>query len=356
MHHLFDPIIFRSVTLRNRIGVSPMCQYSAVDGHANDWHLVHLGSRAVGGAGLVILEATAVCPEGRISPGDVGLWSDAHIPALQRVTGFITGQGAAAGIQIAHGGRKASRDVPWRGDTALAPAAGGWQVVGPSPEAFSGDFQAPRELAKPEIEEIVQAFAMAGKRALEAGFNWLEVHAAHGYLLHSFLSPLSNKRQDEYGGDYDGRCKLLLDVVRAVRRDWPVTLPLAVRLSCTDWIDGGWTLADSVTLARQLKALDVDLIDCSSGGLLPTAKIPVGANYQEPFSAAIRADAGIATAAVGMITNPMQADGIVRNGRADLVFLGREMLRDPYWPLKAADDLHKSSLRSTPNQYLRAFT
>ena len=355
MPHLFDPLTIRAVTLRNRIGVSPMCQYSAVEGMANDWHLVHLGSRAVGGAGLVIVEATAVSPEGRISPHDVGIWTDAHAEPLAHIARFVAQHGAVPGIQIAHAGRKASKSRPWDGDQSVPTDAGGWPVVGPSAVAFAEGWATPSALDDTGLEQVRDDFRMAARRARQAGFRWIEIHAAHGYLLHSFLSPLSNRRADAYGGSFDNRVRLLLEVVRIVRLEWGDALPLAVRLSCSDWTEGGWTLDDSIVLSRLLGDAHVDLVDCSSGGNVAGAVIPVGAGYQVPFAEAIRRGAGIATAAVGMITQPMQADEIIRNGRADLVLLARELLRDPYWPLHAARALHARGDIPVPPQYLRAF-
>lgn len=355
MPHLFDPLTLRSVTLRNRIGVSPMCQYSATDGFANDWHLVHLGSRAAGGAGLVVVEATGVSPDGRISPHDLGIWTDAHGDALQRIAHFVSAQGAVPGIQIAHAGRKASRPAPWMGDRIVTPAEGGWTPVAPSALPFADGYVTPIALDEAGLQRVRDDFAAAAARAYAAGFRWLEIHAAHGYLLHNFLSPLSNTRSDAYGGSFDNRVRLLLEVVRAVRRTWPDDLPLAVRLSCSDWADGGWTLEESVALARLLRADEVDLVDCSSGGNVAAARIPVGAGYQVPFADAVRRGAGIATAAVGLVTAPAHADEIVRNGRADIVLLAREMLRDPYWPLHAARALRQDDRAPAPPQYLRAF-
>jgi 2,4-dienoyl-CoA reductase-like NADH-dependent reductase (Old Yellow Enzyme family) len=359
MPHLFEPIKLRGVTLRNRIGVSPMCQYSCQDGFASDWHLVHLGSRAVGGAALVVVEATAVEAVGRISPQDMGLWSDAHIESLARVARFVKEQGAVPGIQLAHAGRKASRARPWDGGHSFADQQGGWPVVGASPIAFdsspAADWRVPTPLDAAGLSRVREAFRAATQRALRAGFSWLEIHAAHGYLLHSFYSPISNHRTDEYGGSFANRVRLLLEVARIVRQEWPDDKPVSVRLSCTDWEPGGWTIEDSVALAALLKAEGVDVIDCSSAGNVPLPQIPVGASYQVPFAEAIRRRAEIPTSAVGMITEPMQADDIVRNGRADMVFLARELLRDPYWPLRAFKALHVKGDSPVPPQYLRAW-
>ena len=355
MPQLFDPFSLRGVTLRNRIGVSPMCEYSAQGGFPTDWHLVHLGSRAVGGAGLVITEATAVEPCGRISPQDTGLWSDAHTRAWAPIARFITQQGAVPGIQLAHAGRKASTARPWEGGAGVADADGGWEPVAPSALAFADDYRLPHALSRGDIGDIQEAFVAAARRSLDAGFRWIELHAAHGYLAHQFLSPLSNRRGDEYGGSFGNRIRFLLETVRAVRATWPEDLPLTVRLSCTDWAEGGWTLPETVDLSRRLRAEGVDLIDCSSGGAVPRAQIPVGAGYQVPFAEAVRREAGVATAAVGMIAEPMQADEIIRNGRADLVFLARELLRQPYWPLHAARVVHQKDRAPVPVQYARAF-
>jgi 2,4-dienoyl-CoA reductase-like NADH-dependent reductase (Old Yellow Enzyme family) len=349
--HLFSPLTVRSVTLRNRIGVSPMCQYSAEDGMANDWHFVHLGSRAVGGAGLVIVEATAVAPEGRITPGCLGLWSDKHIEPLARIAGFVKEHGAVAGIQIAHAGRKASAALPWRGGAHLSEAQGGWPTIAPSAIPFGGDLlKVPREMTAADIARVQNDFVATAKRALAAGFNWLELHAAHGYLFNEFLSPLTNRRTDQYGGSFENRTRLLLDTTRAVRQVWPDHLPLAVRISAIDWLPGGWQIEDSVALAKLLKAEGVDLMDCSSGGLVPDAKIKVEPGYQVPFAEKIRHDANIATAAVGFITEPKQADDIVRSGKADVVLLARQMLAVPFWRAPAATALGKKI--TPPNQYL----
>jgi 2,4-dienoyl-CoA reductase-like NADH-dependent reductase (Old Yellow Enzyme family) len=352
--HLFQPLTVRSVTLRNRIGVSPMCQYSAEDGVANDWHYVHLGSRAVGGAGLVIVEATAVAPEGRITPGCLGLWSEKHVEPLSRIAKFVKSQGAVAGIQIAHAGRKASADLPWRGGAHLSGAQGGWETIAPSAIPFGGDLpKVPRAMTEADIVRVQNDFVAAAKRALTAGFEWLELHAAHGYLFNEFLSPLANHRTDKYGGSFENRSRLLLDTTRAVRKIWPDKLPLAVRISAIDWKEGGWQIEDSIALAKLLKARGVDLMDCSSGGVVPDAKIAVKPGYQTPFAEKIRRETGIATAAVGFITEPKQADDIVRSGQSDVVLLARQMLVDPYWPAHAAKALgHKLP---PPNQYARAW-
>lgn len=354
--HLFQPLTIKSITLRNRIGVSPMCQYSSEDGVATDWHLVHLGSRAVGGAGLVIAEATAVAPEGRITPGDMGIWSDKHVEPIAHIHRFVKAHGAVPGIQIAHAGRKASAALPWAGGAHLADDTGGWPTLAPSPLPFGDNLpKVPRAMSEADIVRVQNDFVAAAKRALAAGCEWLELHSAHGYLSHEFLSPLTNRRTDQYGGGFENRIRFLLETTHAVRAAWPDKLPLTVRISCTDWVDGGWDIAQSVELARRLKAAGVDLIDCSSGGTVPDAKIPVGAGYQVPFAERIRREADIATAAVGCITGPAQADEIIRNGRADLVLLAREFLREPYWPLKAARALGQMNSLAVPVQYLRAW-
>jgi 2,4-dienoyl-CoA reductase-like NADH-dependent reductase (Old Yellow Enzyme family) len=354
MTHLFDPFTLKDITLRNRVGVSPMCQYSYRDGFSNDWQVVHLGTRAAGGAGLVIAEATAVEARGRITPFDVGLWSDAHIEPLQRVTRVIKENGAVAGIQIAHAGRKACTGNPWTGGKPVQPDdPDWWQVVGASPLAFSPAHQVPQELTTAAIGEMRSAFALAARRSLEAGFEWMEIHGAHGYLLQSFCSPLSNKRTDRYGGSFENRVRFLLEVVQAVRGVWPEHLPLTVRISGTEWVEDGWTLEESVALARLLKAEGVDLVDCSSGGNLPSAPVPTDPGYQVFIAEAVRKGAGIATAAVGLITTAQMAEDIVRNGQADVVLLGRELLRNPYWALHAAKELGQPS--PVPPQYLRAF-
>jgi 2,4-dienoyl-CoA reductase-like NADH-dependent reductase (Old Yellow Enzyme family) len=333
---LLSPLNLRGVALRNRIVMAPMCQYSAEEGFANDWHLVHLGSRAVGGTALVIVEATAVSPDGRITPGDVGIWSDAHIEPLARIASFIHSQGAVAGIQLAHAGRKASTAAPWLGGATLKTSAeGGWHVVAPSAIPFYPDDPVPVALDKQAIDGIVDLFEAAARRALAAGFKLLEIHAAHGYLLHQFLSPHSNQRNDEYGGSLDNRMRLVLRVTERMRAAMPDELPLFVRISATDWTAGGWDIEQSVELSRRLKAAGVDLIDVSTGGNLPTARIPVAKRYQVPCSRMIRDGADIPTGAVGLITDPKEADEIVTGGDADLVLVGRELLREPYWALKA---------------------
>lgn len=332
---LLSPLNLRGVVLRNRIAMAPMCQYSAEDGFANDWHLVHLGSRAVGGTALVMVEATAVSPDGRITPGDLGIWSDAHIEPLARIARFVHSQGAVAGIQLAHAGRKASTAAPWTGGATLKTSAeGGWPVVAPSAVPFYPDDPLPVALDKQGIDGIVDLFEAAARRSLAAGFKLLEVHAAHGYLLHQFLSPHSNQRDDEYGGSLDNRMRLVLRVTERVRAVMPAELPLFVRISATDWTAGGWDIEQSVALSQRLKAAGVDLIDVSTGGNLPTARIPVAKRYQVPCSRRIRDGAAIPTGAVGLITDPREADEIVTGGDADLVLVGRELLREPYWALK----------------------
>ena len=351
---LFSPLTLRSVTSRTRIGVSPMCQDSATDGVANDWHYVHLGSRAVGGAGLVIVEATGVAPEGRITPGCLGLWSEKQIEPLARIAKFVKEHGAVAGIQIAHAGRKASAALPWNGGAHLSDAQGGWEIIAPSAIPFGGDLKKiPRAMTEADILRVQNDFVATAKRALAAGFNFLELHAAHGYLFNEFLSPLSNQRTDKYGGSFENRIRLLLDTTRAVRQVWPDNLPLAVRISAIDWMPGGWQIEDSIALAKILKTEGVDLMDCSSGGLVPDAKIKVEPGYQVPFAEKVRHEGSIATAAVGFITEPKQADEIIRSGRADVVLLAREFLRDAYWPVHAAKSLGVKI--PPPNQYARAW-
>jgi 2,4-dienoyl-CoA reductase-like NADH-dependent reductase (Old Yellow Enzyme family) len=353
MAHLFDSLAIRDITFANRVFVSPMCEYSSTDGYANDWHFVHLGSRAVGGAGLVFTEATAVLPGGRISPQDLGIWKDDHIESLARIVRFIHSQGSVAGMQLAHAGRKASTYRPWEGQGAIPEAEGGWKkVVAPSAVAFSDNYPLPQALSIEGIQEIVAAFAKAARRAFEAGFRVVEIHAAHGYLIHEFLSPISNQRSDAYGGSFENRTRILREIVAAVRSSWPEWAPLFVRISATDWIDGGWDIQQSVELARQVKQLGVDLIDCSSGGNVANAKIPVAAGYQTPFAEQIRREATIMAGAVGMITSPVQAEHILVTAQADAVIIAREFLRDPYWPLRAARELGQPM--SWPVQYLRA--
>jgi len=348
------PLAIREITLRNRIAVSPMCQYSSEDGFATDWHLVHLGSRAVGGAGLVCLEATAVAPRGRISPADLGIWNPEHIEFLARIARFLHSQGAAAGIQLAHAGRKASTRRPGEGSGGLLPEAeGGWQSVAPSAVPFRAGDPAPHALSKAEIHALADGFRDAAARALQAGFDLVEIHGAHGYLIHQFLSPLSNRRTDEYGGTLDNRLRFASEVTEAVRAVWPARLPLFFRISATDWVPGGWTADDSVYLVRRLQTLGVDLVDCSSGGSAPDAEIPFGPGYQVRFAERIRRETQMRTGAVGLITTPRQADDIVRHGQADLILLGREFLRDPYFPLHAASALGEKP--APPLQYARAF-
>jgi 2,4-dienoyl-CoA reductase-like NADH-dependent reductase (Old Yellow Enzyme family) len=353
MPGLFDSLTIRDLTFANRVFVSPMCQYSSDDGYANDWHLVHLGSRAVGGAGLVMTEATAVLPEGRISPQDLGIWEDGHVEMLSRIVRFVHEQGSIAGMQLAHAGRKASTPRPWEGQGIVPEAEGGWtKIVAPSALAFAESYPMPQALTSDGIQEVIAAFAAAARRACRAGFRVVEIHAAHGYLIHEFLSPHSNRRDDNYGGSFENRTRLCREIVAGVRSAWPKALPLFVRISATDWVEGGWDIEQSVKLAQQLKPMGVDLIDCSSGGNIPHAKIPVGPGYQVPFAEQIRRDADIMTGAVGMITAPVQAEHIIRTGQADAVIMAREFLRDPYWPLRAARELEQSI--AWPVQYLRA--
>jgi 2,4-dienoyl-CoA reductase-like NADH-dependent reductase (Old Yellow Enzyme family) len=349
---LFSSLKLRSVEFHNRIGVSPMCEYSSEDGFANDWHLVHLGARAQGGAGLVMTEASAVTPEGRISINDLGIWKDEHIEKLAQIVRFIHSQGASAGIQLAHAGRKGSMTAPFSGERLLTPDEGRWEPVAPSANAFSPNYAVPKALDEAGIAGVVKAFADAAKRAETAGFDVVEIHGAHGYLLHEFLSPLANQRTDQYGGSLENRMRLPLEVSDAVRAVWPEHLPVFMRISATDWADGGWTADESVELARQLREHHIDLVDVSSGGMVPNAKIPAGPGFQVPFAERIRKEAGIPTAAVGLITDPLQANGIVASGQADMVLLAREMLRDPYFPLHAAAALGEPA--SWPVQYLRA--
>jgi 2,4-dienoyl-CoA reductase-like NADH-dependent reductase (Old Yellow Enzyme family) len=352
MAQIFDPLAIRGITLRNRIVVSPMCQYSSEDGFANDWHLVHLGGRAVGGASLVFTEATAVTPEGRITPEDLGIWKDAHIEFLARIARFIAGQGVVPGMQLAHAGRKASTQRPWDGPNAVPIDQGGWVPLAPSAVAYSDHYAMPREMSKEEILGIVDAFAQAARRALEAGYRILEIHGAHGYLMHEFFSPLSNFRSDEYGGSFENRTRIAREVATAVRKQMPEQLPLFIRISSTDWKEGGWDVDQAVELAKQLKPLGVDLVDCSSAGLVHDQKIIAGPGFQVPFAERIRREAGILTGAVGMIETKEQVAEILANQRADLVFMAREFLRDAYWPLRTARELKQPM--SWPAQYLRA--
>ena len=351
MSLLLSPLTIKNITLRNRIVMSPMCQYSAKDGFANDWHLVHYGSRAAGGCALIIQEATAVLPEGRITPGDLGLWCDEHIPYLNKIIRFINDHGAVAGIQLAHAGRKASCAVPWEGGKQLDNAHGGWQTVAPGDLPFFSSDRLPEPLTREGINEVITAFRDAAERALAAGYRIIEIHSAHGYLLHEFLSPLSNNRTDEFGGSFENRIRLLLEVINAVRSVWPPENPLFIRISSSDWTEGGWNIEDSVKLAGVFKGYGVDLVDCSSGGNVSDAKIPFSPGYQVQFSGAIR-KSGIMTGAVGLITSSGQAESILKEGRADLIILGRELLRNPYFPLYASRDLNEEI--SWPNQYLRA--
>lgn len=352
--HLFEPLLLRGITVRNRIAVSPMCQYSANDGTPNDWHLVHLGSRAVGGAGLVIAEASATTLSGRISPEDAGIYLDSHVEPWHRITRFIRAQGALACMQLAHAGRKASTAAPWRGGKPLTPHEGGWlPISAPSALAFADGYAIPEALDMNDIKAITGAFQSAASRSLEAGFDIIEIHAAHGYLLHQFLSPISNRRSDRYGGSFENRIRLCLEVIESVRRVWPDRLPLFIRISATDWLEGGWDIEQSIELARRIKPLGVDLIDCSSGGLLPNIKMPVKPGYQVPFAERIRVEAQIATGAVGLITEPNHARQILEDGKADIVLLGREFLRDPYWTLRAQQSLCPPV--TPPPQYLRAW-
>jgi 2,4-dienoyl-CoA reductase-like NADH-dependent reductase (Old Yellow Enzyme family) len=351
--HLFTPLTIRGVTFRNRIAVSPMCQYSSVDGFASDWHLVHLGSRAVGGVGLVMMEATAVEPRGRISPWDQGIWKDEHVEFLTRIAAFLRGQGAVPGIQLAHAGRKASTGRPWQGGALIPESDGGWQPVAPSALPFNPDHPAPHELSKDEIGRLVEDFAAAARRSLAAGFELVEIHAAHGYLAHEFLSPLSNTRTDEYGGSFDNRARFTMEVTEAVRAVWPQELPLFMRISVTDWTPGGWTVDDSVELARRVRRRGVDLIDCSSGGLSIQQKIELGPGYQVPFAERIRREADVMTGAVGLITTAEQCEEIVASGKADLVLLARELLRDPYFAGHSSKALGADF--KPPKQYLRAW-
>jgi len=354
MSKLFTPLHIKSVQLKNRIAVSPMCQYSSIDGFASDWHLVHLGSRAVGGAGLIITEATAVSPEGRISPHDLGIWKDEHLEKLKQITAFMTAQGAVPGIQLAHAGRKASTNVPWEGRGKVAIEDGGWEVVAPSAIAFSDNYPMPVALDKNGIQKVINDFTLAARRSLQAGFKVIEIHAAHGYLIHEFLSPLSNKRTDAYGGSFDNRIRLLLEIINGVQTVWPNDLPLLVRISATDWADGGWDPEQSVQLARVLQQKGVDLMDVSSGGLVNYQQITIGPGYQLPFASRIRKETGMPTGTVGMITTSIQSETILVNGDADLIIMAREILRDPYFSLRAAHELGEKENVHWPVQYERA--
>ena len=353
MPGLFDEFTLRGVTLRNRVGISPMCMYWSDDGRASDWHLVHLGSRAVGGAGLIIAEATAVVPEGRISPRDAGLWADAHVEPLARINAFITEYGSVPGIQLAHAGRKGSTAAPYLGqmDRSLDDDEGGFGIVAPSAVPFRDGGRVPHELTVVEIHALQDAFAAATRRAVDAGYKWLELHGAHGYLMNEFHSPLSNSRTDEYGGDFANRTRFTVETVRKVRAAWPDHLPMTIRLSVTDWAEGGWSTEESVELAKILKSEGVDLIDCSSGFVVPSVKYPIAPGWQVPLAEAVRRGADMPTAAVGMITEPAQADAIIREGRADLILLGRESLRDPYWPFHAAKALGQAERVKLPTPY-----
>lgn len=352
MPHLFSPLNIKDIEFKNRIVVSPMCEYSSEDGFANDWHLVHLGSRAIGGAALVIAEATAVSPEGRITPHDLGIWKDEHITFLKRITNFIHTHHSIAGIQLAHAGRKASHAQPWNGGSLLLPEAGGWKTVAPSPIAFSEDYDTPVAMDKADIEKVINDFAEATKRAVKAGFKVVEIHGAHGYLINEFLSPLSNQRTDEYGGSFDNRMRFLLEVTAAVQANWPKEYPLFLRISASDWVEGGWTIEDSVRLAQIMKHKGIDLIDCSSGGLASNAVIQPKPGYQVGFADEVKNKGGILSGAVGIITEPNQANEIITSGKADMVFMARELLRDPYFPLRAAYELGVDV--QWPDQYVRA--
>jgi 2,4-dienoyl-CoA reductase-like NADH-dependent reductase (Old Yellow Enzyme family) len=352
MSLLFEPLQLRQIQLKNRIVVSPMCQYSSEDGFANDWHLVHLGSRAVGGAALVIIEASAISPEGRITPSDLGIWKDEHIVFLKRITSFIKSQNSIPGIQLAHAGRKASHHVPWKGGAALTNEEGSWRTMAPSAIPFKEGEPIPSGMEKEDINRLVDDFHAAAIRAKKAGFRMIEIHAAHGYLINEFLSPLSNHRTDEYGGAFNNRIRILLEIISAIQESWPKEYPIFVRLSATDWVEGGWTLNDSVMLCRILKDEGIDLVDCSSGGISPVQKIQAGPLYQTPFAERIRKETGIRTGAVGLITTAQQAEQILSNQQADLIIMARQLLRDPYFPLHAAKDLNVDI--AWPVQYERA--
>jgi len=353
MNKLFSPLKIRDIELKNRIAVSPMCQYSCVDGVMNDWHLVHLGSRAVGGAGLIFTEATAISPEGRISPDDAGIWNDEQVKFLKRITSFIKSQKSVPGIQLAHAGRKASTFSPWKGSGEVTIEKGGWKTLAPSKLQFADNFPDPKEMSLSDIKLVVEQFIEAAQRSISAGFEIIELHFAHGYLVHEFFSPLSNKRKDNYGGSLENRCRLAIEISKSVREIIPDGTPLFVRISSTDWVEGGWDIDQSVQLTKWLKKVGVDLIDCSSGGNVPNAKIPASPGYQIPFAEKIKNEVGILTGGVGLITTAEQAEEIISSERADIVLLAREMLRDPYWALHAAKKLNVD-LTDWPNQYLRA--
>lgn len=352
MSKLFSPLKIRDVELKNRIVVSPMCQYSSVDGVPTDWHFVHLGSRAVGGAALIIAEATAVSPEGRITPDDAGMWDEKHVITNTSITSFIKSQNATPGIQLAHAGRKASTYSPWKGSGKVNENEGGWQTIAPSPIPFAENYPIPKEMSKDDIKTVIEQFRKAAEKSVKAGFQVIEIHMAHGYLMHEFLSPKSNQRSDEYGGKLENRCRLSIEVAKVIREVIPDGMPLFVRISATDWVNDGWDIEQSVQLCKWLKETGVDLIDCSSGGNINKASIPAGPGYQIPFAERIRKEAGILTSGVGLITSPEQAEQIIKNEQADLVELARQMLRDPYWPLHAAKQLNVDV--DWPNQYLRA--
>lgn len=352
MSKLFSPLRIKSIELKNRIVVSPMCQYSAVDGFANNWHLVHLGSRAVGGAALIFTEATAVSAEGRISNDDLGIYKEEHVGFLRTITTFLEENGAVPGIQIAHAGRKASTYPEWKGNGKIALADGGWVPIGPSDIAFADNYATPTAMSVADIERVKKDFVTGAARALRAGFKVLEIHGAHGYLVHEFLSPLSNKRTDQYGGSFDNRTRFLLELVEEIQTVWPENLPLFVRISATDWMEGGWNEHESLRLAKLLEAKGVDAVDVSTGGTSPDAKIPVGAAYQLPFASLIKHHTDLIVGTVGLITNAAQAETILVNGDADLIFMARELLRDPYFPLHAAKEVHEDI--AWPNQYRRA--
>jgi len=353
MCNLFDPIKIREILVKNRVFVSPMCQYSSDEGKPTAWHLVHLGSRAVGGAGLIIVEATSVSPEGRISPRDSGIWNSEQASAFKVITEFMIQQGTVPGVQLSHAGRKAATRPPALGGGPLLPKENPWETIAPSPIPFAEDYPTPRTMKLNDIEKLISQFEIAARNSMAAGFQVVELHMAHGYLLHEFLSPLSNKRTDEYGGDFENRIRLPLQIAETVRKAWPEKWPVFVRISCTDWVDGGWDINQSVQFAELLKAKGIDLIDCSSGGILPGIKIPVKPGYQVPFSGRIRKETQILTGAVGLITEPRQAQDIIASGQADAVLLGREMLRNPYWTFQAARDLGVDF--EVPEQYKRAY-